>query len=246
MRPGELINLQQPQLDHAAGYVKVMRHQDLGLESTWDRKTKNEVHVPIDAALWPYFGAGAAGWVFEGYNQRDPRERVKQLSRDWRRALRKANASRAAAGKPLIPDISPHDCKHTFVTRALEAGRPPQQVADITGTNLATLMRNYRHIINRAPRSAAATLLSVQRRFQPQRCPNKRPRRDLGRPVAGAAPSRKAKPAAGIEPATFRLQGGPGPLGDPWRRRFPSEKARQVVHLVRPVRAVAPTLPQRF
>jgi integrase len=156
MRPGELINLQHPQLDRAASYAKVMRHVDLGLGSDWDRKTKNEVHVPIDAGMWRWFGpVKESGWVFEGYNQTDPQERTRQFAKDWRRARRAANEARARDGRPPIPEITPHHSKHTFVTRALEAGLRPQVVADITGTNLQTLIRTYRAIINRAPISEA-------------------------------------------------------------------------------------------
>jgi integrase len=156
MRPGELINLQHPQLERSTGYVKVMRHVDLGLGSDWDRKTKNEVHVPVAADMWPWFGpAKESGWVFEGYHQTDPQERTRQFAKDWRRARKAANAQREKEGRPPIPVVTPHHSKHTFVTRALEAGRKPQVVADITGTNLQTLIRTYRHIINKAPISEA-------------------------------------------------------------------------------------------
>jgi integrase len=152
MRSGELINLQHPQLDRTHSYVRVMRHGAMGVESGWERKTRNEVHVPIAPELWPHFGPqAAAGWVFPGYNQRDPRQRTVQLALDWRRALIDANRARAAAGKPPIPRLTPHHCKHTFATMFLEAGGSIQRLSDITGTRAETLLRTYRHIISRAP-----------------------------------------------------------------------------------------------
>lgn len=154
MRPGELINLQQQQLDRARGYVRVMRHAELGIGTDWQRKTLAEVHVPIRADLWPLFGPAAkAGWVFPGYAA-DPRERGNQLAKDCRKACR---AAERAAG--LAPDslrITPHHSKHTYCTAFLEAGGNIQDLSKITGTRAETLLRVYRHIVSRAPLSETA------------------------------------------------------------------------------------------
>jgi integrase len=185
MRSGELINLQHPQLDRTRGYVRVMRHGAIGVESGWDRKTRNEVHVPIAPELWRYFGpARDSGWVFPGFNQTDTRQRTVQLALDWRRALRSANAARAREGRPPIPNITPHHSKHTFATMFLEAGGSIQRLSDITGTRAETLLRTYRHIISRAPISetsrvsfGAAPSPTLPQQAPRRRGPDRKPRR---------------------------------------------------------------------
>lgn len=56
------------------------------------------------------------------------------------------------------PDATAHSFRHTFVTRAVEAGVPPHVVQQIVGHASATMTERYTHLSDDAVMEAFAAM----------------------------------------------------------------------------------------
>jgi integrase len=206
MRRREVAKLPQELLDREDGeiYARLQNPRRRGLESDLSIKTRRKgersVHIPAEAL--PYMKLEGGGPCFP-HLAHDP-TRINKL---WTKVVDKLKAAGKISGRCRW-----HDWKHTAITKLYEAGATDADVMRMTGNTLASLQR-YAHIRRKAHKDVANRVNYV---IPPP--PNHPPRTEKetgpGSSKAGS-PSRKAKPPAGIEPATFRLQGGAGPAAYP-------------------------------
>jgi integrase len=74
---------------------------------------------------------------------------VTDFRHQWRPLVRLANAALAPADR-IPADRSIHCLRHSRITHWLQAGVPPQAVAQLVGTSLAMLQRHYAHLMARS------------------------------------------------------------------------------------------------
>ena len=74
---------------------------------------------------------------------------VTDFRHQWRPLVALANAALAPADR-IPPERSIHCLRHSRITHWLQAGVPPQAVAQLVGTSLAMLQRHYAHLMARS------------------------------------------------------------------------------------------------
>ena len=74
---------------------------------------------------------------------------VTDFRHQWRPLVRLANTALPAA-EQIPADRSIHCLRHSRITHWLQAGVPPQAVAQLVGTSLAMLQRHYAHLMVRS------------------------------------------------------------------------------------------------
>jgi integrase len=208
LRSGESVNLDHRQLNRTKFYVSVVSHKRLKSKTGWKPKTLTSQRlVPILPKYWPLFGPEKPeGCVFQGYSG-SPRERVNQVSKDFRDAC-KAAAEKHPKRADEFKGITFHHLKHTFCTNYLANGGSTAKLSEITGTSEATLKRTYAHLIGRVTlEDMRVTESGPLPKFHPKAFLSDPRKRD----DAGRFSSRKSKAGDGTRthnlPLTKRVSG---------------------------------------
>ena len=155
MRNGEMRALKQSDIDKKKGVIHVQRtlkHVTGEGEVEDTPKTKTSLRdIPLTVDILQYTDGQKKYWDFKiekirGYVFCDPGGKPLQryhVQNEIDRIVKKIHA----AGYDF-PRITPHVFRHTFATRAIEAGMPPQVLKTILGhSSLAMTMDLYSHVL---------------------------------------------------------------------------------------------------
>lgn len=138
LRLGDACQLKWSDIKNSAVYVITAKR---------DRK----VTIPLHPKLQEIIGSGKkTGYVMPAIAMRyinDIKGRS-SVSRSVKRLIEKAGikTSVECGEGRLRPDATAHSLRHTFVTRAIEAGVPPHVVQAIVGHASATMTERYTHL----------------------------------------------------------------------------------------------------
>lgn len=118
-------------------------------------KRDRRVAIPIHPALRNILGERrAGGFIMPGMaaRYRDAKQGRSNVSRSVMRLFRRCGieTSVKAVNGRLRPDATAHSLRHTFVTRAVEAGVPPHVVQAIVGHSSAVMTERYTHLSDEA------------------------------------------------------------------------------------------------
>jgi len=81
------------------------------------------------------------------------------LYTSFQRAVKRVNAARLAANRPLLPPaIRPYDARHTFGTEAWKVSSDPQAVAELMDVSMDTVMRYIRGAVPDRLKAVTAAL----------------------------------------------------------------------------------------
>ena len=125
-------------------------------------KPKSEAgtrNMPIPPQLKPLLEAHRAAqpeaepWVSANGEALDlvfrrPDGRPLDMRQDW-------GAWKALLKKAGVPDVRPHDARHTAATTMLLLGVPPRVVMEIMGWSQASMLQRYQHVMDEAKLDAA-------------------------------------------------------------------------------------------
>ena len=156
MRSGEIRGLKYTDIDKQKNVIHVQRTlkyiEGIGyIEDTPKTKTSKR-DIPLTSDILEFLEAQRNYWGFkvtkiDGYlfctENGDPLGR-ERLQGEIDRTIKRIRA----AGHDF-PRITPHVFRHTFATRAIEAGMPPQVLKTILGhSSLAMTMDLYSHVLS--------------------------------------------------------------------------------------------------
>lgn len=170
MRNGEIRGLKYSDVDkkknviHIQRTLKYIEGQGYFEDTPKIRTSKRD--IPLTADLAALLDAQRNYWDFKV--ERLDRylfcnEKGESLSRDRLQAEIKQSVKRIQAEKHDFPRITPHIFRHTFATRAIEAGMPPQVLKTILGhSSLAMTMDLYSHVL---PDTKAAEMEKIAGAF---------------------------------------------------------------------------------
>ena len=170
MRNGEIRGLKYSDVDkkknviHIQRTLKYIEGQGYFEDTPKTRTSKRD--IPLTADLAALLDAQRNYWDFKV--ERLDRylfcnEKGEPLSRDRLQAEIKRIVKRIQAEKHDFPRITPHIFRHTFATRAIEAGMPPQVLKTILGhSSLAMTMDLYSHVL---PDTKAAEMEKIAGAF---------------------------------------------------------------------------------
>lgn len=155
MRKGEMQGLKYPDIDRKANVIHVRRtlkyieHQGY-IEDTPKTRTSTR-DIPLTAAVLEHIEAQRNYWGFKVINMNQYifcNERGEALSRERIQAEIDRTVKRIRAAGHDFPRITSHVFRHTFATRAIEAGMQPQILKTILGhSSLAMTMDLYSHVL---------------------------------------------------------------------------------------------------
>lgn len=127
-------------------------------------KRGREVAVPLHPKLAKVLGTkrGKRGYVMPQTAQRysGSSDGPSAVSRQVKRLMEQCGivTSVEVKGKRCRPDASAHSLRHTFVTRAIEAGVPPHVVQTVVGHSSAAMTEHYTHLSDKAVLAAFAKI----------------------------------------------------------------------------------------
>lgn len=155
MRKGEMQGLKYPDIDRKANVIHVRRtlkyieHHGY-IEDTPKTRTSTR-DIPLTAAILEHIEAQRNFWGFKVVNMNQYifcNERGEALSRERIQAEIDRTIKRIRAAGHDFPRITSHVFRHTFATRAIEAGMQPQVLKTILGhSSLAMTMDLYSHVL---------------------------------------------------------------------------------------------------
>ena len=155
MRKGEMQGLKYPDVDRKANVIHVRRtlkyieHHGY-IEDTPKTRTSTR-DIPLTAAILEHIEAQRNYWGFKVVNMNQYifcNERGEALSRERIQAEIDRIIKRIRAAGHDFPRITSHVFRHTFATRAIEAGMQPQVLKTILGhSSLAMTMDLYSHVL---------------------------------------------------------------------------------------------------
>ena len=155
MRKGEMQGLKYPDIDRKANVIHVRRtlkyieHHGY-IEDTPKTRTSTR-DIPLTAAVLEHIEAQRNYWGFKVVNMNQYifcNERGEALSRERIQAEIDRTIKRIRAAGHDFPRITSHVFRHTFATRAIEAGMQPQVLKTILGhSSLAMTMDLYSHVL---------------------------------------------------------------------------------------------------
>ena len=155
MRKGEMQGLKYPDIDRKANVIRVRRtlkyieHHGY-IEDTPKTRTSTR-DIPCTAAILEHIEAQWNYWGFKVVNMNQYifcNERGEALSRERIQAEIDRIIKRIRAAGHDFPRITSHVFRHTFATRAIEAGMQPQVLKTILGhSSLAMTMDLYSHVL---------------------------------------------------------------------------------------------------
>ena len=170
MRNGEIRGLKYSDVDkkknviHVQRTLKYIEGQGYFEDTPKTRTSKRD--IPLTADLVALLDAQRNYWGFKV--ERLDRylfcnEKGEPLSRDRLQAEIDRIVKRIQAEGHDFPRITPHIFRHTFATRAIEAGMPPQVLKTILGhSSLAMTMDLYSHVL---PDTKAAEMEKIAGAF---------------------------------------------------------------------------------
>ena len=155
MRKGEMQGLKYPDIDRKANVIHVRRtlkyieHHGY-IEDTPKTRTSTR-DIPLTAAILEHIEAQRNYWGFKVVNMNQYifcNERGEAMSRERIQAEIDRIIKRIRAAGHDFPRITSHVFRHTFATRAIEAGMQPQVLKTILGhSSLAMTMDLYSHVL---------------------------------------------------------------------------------------------------
>ena len=155
MRKGEMQGLKYPDIDRKANVIHVRRtlkyieHHGY-IEDTPKTRTSTR-DIPLTAAVLEHIEAQRNYWGFKVVNMNQYifcNERGEALSRERIQAEIDRTIKRIRAAGHDFPRITSHVFRHTFATKAIEAGMQPQVLKTILGhSSLAMTMDLYSHVL---------------------------------------------------------------------------------------------------
>ena len=155
MRKGEMQGLKYPDIDRKANVIHVRRtlkyieHHGY-IEDTPKTRTSTR-DIPLTAAILEHIEAQRNYWGFKVVNMNQYifcNERGEAMSRERIQAEIDRIIKRIRAAGHDFPRITSHVFRHTFATRAIEAGMRPQVLKTILGhSSLAMTMDLYSHVL---------------------------------------------------------------------------------------------------
>lgn len=155
MRKGEIQGFKYPDIDRKANVIHVRRtlkyieHHGY-IEDTPKTRTSTR-DIPLTAAVLEHIEAQRNYWGFKVVNMNQYifcNERGEALSRERIQAEIDRIIKRIRAAGHDFPRITSHVFRHTFATRAIEAGMQPQVLKTILGhSSLAMTMDLYSHVL---------------------------------------------------------------------------------------------------
>lgn len=122
-------------------------------------KRDRKVAIPVHPALANVIGKGRRGKGREGFVMPEVaaryamRQGPSNVSRSLKRIIERAGIATSVDGAGQMrrrPDATAHSFRHTFVTRAIEAGVPPHVVQEIVGHASAAMTERYTHLSDKA------------------------------------------------------------------------------------------------
>lgn len=155
MRKGEMQGLKYPDIDRKANVIHVRRTlkyiEHYGyIEDTPKTRTSTR-DIPLTVAVLGHIEAQRNYWGFKVVNMNQYifcNERGEALSRERIQAEIDRTVKRIRAAGHDFPRITSHVFRHTFATRAIEAGMQPQVLKTILGhSSLAMTMDLYSHVL---------------------------------------------------------------------------------------------------
>jgi integrase len=190
LRPSELFELEQRDVDRGAGVVYVRRAYANGrIKHTKTRLSTRA--VPLQAnALQALERLPASDNPILFPNMRGGRIDVQIFGRKhWRPAQIKAG---------IEPLRGLYDLCHTHATFALRAGVPVFAVSRFMGTSIAMIDRHYGHLVNDSRDHAVALLdaLALERAVDAAWTSSRRPRKPIRKTVSG---SRAHRPGRSVD-----------------------------------------------
>ena len=125
-----------------------------------DRKVAIPLHHKLKEALGDF---GKAGFVMPEVARRYTKDKQgpSNVSRSIKRIIERAGIATSVKAKGAArarPDATAHSLRHTFVTRAIEAGVPPHVVQAIVGHASAAMTERYTHLSDDAVLAAFSTM----------------------------------------------------------------------------------------
>ena len=170
MRNGEIRGLKYSDVDKKKNVIHIQRTlkyiEGQGYFEDRPKTRTSKRDIPLTADLAALLDAQRNYWDFKV--ERLDRylfcnEKGEPLSRDRLQAEIKRIVKRIQAEKHDFPRITPHIFRHTFATRAIEAGMPPQVLKTILGhSSLAMTMDLYSHVL---PDTKAAEMEKIAGAF---------------------------------------------------------------------------------
>ena len=155
MRKGEMQGLKYPDIDkkqnviHVCRTLKYIEHRGY-IEDTPKTRTSTR-DIPLTVAILEHIEAQRNYWGFKVVNMNQYifcNERGEALSRERIQAEIDRTIERIRAAGYDFPRITSHVFRHTFATRAIEAGMQPQVLKTILGhSSLAMTMDLYSHVL---------------------------------------------------------------------------------------------------
>lgn len=149
MRMGDCAHLRWSSVDLDAGFIDVVTS-----------KTKSRVSIPIHPALRAVLGPRKNGFVTPGLAAQHDRDSG-VVSTRVARVFSKCGietSTRKSEGARARPLCGFHSLRHSFVSRAIEAGVPPSVVQAVVGHASAAMTEHYTHISDRAILDAFARM----------------------------------------------------------------------------------------
>lgn len=170
MRNGEIRGLKYSDVDKKKNVIHIQRTlkyiEGQGYFEDRPKTRTSKRDIPLTADLAALLDAQRNYWDFKV--ERLDRylfcnEKGEPLSRDRLQAEIKRIVKRIQAEKHDFPRITPHIFRHTFATRAIEAGMPPKVLKTILGhSSLAMTMDLYSHVL---PDTKAAEMEKIAEAF---------------------------------------------------------------------------------
>lgn len=170
MRNGEIRGLKYSDVDKKKNVIHIQRTlkyiEGQGYFEDRPKTRTSKRDIPLTADLAALLDAQRNYWDFKV--ERLDRylfcnEKGEPLSRDRLQAEINRIVKRIQAEKHDFPRITPHIFRHTFATRAIEAGMPPQVLKTILGhSSLAMTMDLYSHVL---PDTKAAEMEKIAGAF---------------------------------------------------------------------------------
>jgi integrase len=151
LRLGDACQLKWGDIREGAVYV---------LTAKRDRRVAIPLHPKLKEVLGEF---GKIGYVMPNIARRYTQDKqgASNVSRSIKRLIERAGiiTSVKKEGARARPDATAHSLRHTFVTRAIEAGVPPHVVQAIVGHASATMTERYTHLSDAAVLTAFESMV---------------------------------------------------------------------------------------